>query len=138
MAWITRNWKMQGILTGLAVTLKHILKIGGRSQVTIQYPFERMKVAERFRGLHAINMDRCIGCGFCEKICPNSTITIVGYQGRWYPEFNMGMCMFCGLCVDACPTNALSMTGKYELANYTRQDLIYPPEKLLYREEEGE
>ncbi len=135
MAWISKNWAMTGIMKGLIVTLKHIFHIGDRPVVTVQYPYERMKVAPRFRGRHAIDEDACIGCGICEVSCPNGTITIVKYNGRWFPEFNLGMCLFCGLCVDACPMNALKMTGNYELADYTRESLVYSPDRLLFRKE---
>ena len=135
MAWISRNWTMIGIIKGLIVTMKHILQVGNRKTVTVQYPYERMKVAPRFRGRHAVDEDACIGCGICEVSCPNSTIQIVKYGTRWFPEFNLGMCLFCGLCVDACPMNALKMTGEYELADYTRESLIYSPEKILFKKE---
>ncbi|VVB85274.1 F(420)H(2) dehydrogenase subunit I [uncultured archaeon] len=135
MPWISKNWTMKGIIKGLIVTLKHVFHIGGRPTVTVQYPYERMKLAPRFRGKHAIDEDACIGCGICEVNCPNSTITIVKYNTRWFPQFNLGMCMFCGICVDVCPMNALKMTGNYELADYTRESLVYGPEKLLFKKE---
>ncbi len=132
MSWITMNWTMSGILKGLAVTIKHVLHIGNRPTVTVQYPYEKMKIAERFRGLHAVDQDACIGCGICEVNCPNSSIKIVKF-GRWYPQVNIGMCMFCGLCVDVCPVNAMKMTGKYELAEYDRSKLVYGPDRLLFK-----
>jgi len=135
MAWISKNWTMIGIIKGLIVTMKHILQIGNRKTVTVQYPYERMKVAPRFRGKHAVDEDACIGCGICETNCPNSTIQIVKYDTRWFPQFNLGMCLFCGLCVDACPMNALKMTGDYELADYTRESLVYGPERILFKKE---
>ncbi len=135
MTWISKNWTMVGIITGLIVTLKHVLQIGNRPTVTVQYPHERMKLAPRFRGRHAVDEDACIGCGICEVSCPNSTIRIVKYNGRWFPEFNLGMCLFCGLCLDACPMNAIKMDRGYELADYTRESLIYGPDRLLFKKE---
>ncbi|KCZ72540.1 NADH-quinone oxidoreductase, chain I [Candidatus Methanoperedens nitroreducens] len=133
MAWMSKNWTMTGIIMGLVVTLKHVLHIGDRPTVTVQYPYERMKLAPRFRGRHAVDEDACIGCGICEVNCPNSTIRIVKYKGRWFPELNLGMCMFCGLCVDACPMNAIKMTQDYELADYTRESVVYGPDRLLFK-----
>ncbi len=49
-------------------------------------------------------------------------------DGRWCPEFfriNFSRCIFCGLCGEACPTNAIQLTPDYELAEYSRQDLVY-------------
>jgi NADH-quinone oxidoreductase chain I len=135
MAWISKDWAMGGIIKGLIVTLKHVLRVGNRPTVTVQYPFERMKVSPRFRGLHAIDENSCIGCGICETNCPNSTITIVKHNTKWYPQVNMGMCLFCGICVDVCPMNAMKMTGNYELADYSRESLIYGPDRLLFNKE---
>jgi formate hydrogenlyase subunit 6/NADH:ubiquinone oxidoreductase subunit I len=94
-----------------------------------------MKTQPRFRGLHAIDENACIGCGICETNCPNSTITIVKHNTRWYPQVNAGMCLFCGICVDVCPMNAMKMTGNYELADYSRESLIYGPGRLLFKKE---
>jgi NADH-quinone oxidoreductase chain I len=135
MAWINKNWTMVGIIKGLIVTLKHVLQIGNRPTVTVQYPYERMEVHPRFRGLHAVDEDACIGCGICDVNCPNSSIKIVKHKGRWFPQVNIGLCMFCGLCVDVCPMNAMKMTGKYELADYSRESLVYNPDRLLFKRE---
>ncbi len=135
MAWISKNWAMTGIIKGLIVTLKHIFHIGDRPLVTVQYPYEKMNLAPRFRGRHSVDQDACIGCGICDVSCPNGTIRIVKYNGRWFPEFNLGMCLFCGLCVDACPMNAIKMNGGYELADYSRESLVYGPERILFKKE---
>jgi len=135
MTWISKDWAMGGIIKGLIVTLKHVFRIGNRPTVTVQYPYERMKTQPRFRGLHAVDEDACIGCGICETNCPNSTITIVKHNTRWYPQVNMGMCLFCGICVDVCPMNAMKMTGNYELADYSRESLVYGPGRLLFKKE---
>ncbi len=135
MTWISKNWTMVGIIKGLIVTMKHVLRIGNRPTVTIQYPYEKMNISPRYRGLHAVDENACIGCGICEVNCPNGTIDIVKYKTRWYPQVNIGMCLFCGICVDVCPMNAMKMTGKYELADYTRESLVYGPDRLLFNKE---
>jgi len=33
--------------------------------------------------------------------------------------------MFCGLCEDACPTDALELTQDFELATFTRENMIW-------------
>src|SRR5690606_15160380 len=50
--------------------------------------------------------------------------------GRVY-QINYLRCIMCGLCVEACPTRALTMTNEYELADRTRESLIYTKEELL-------
>ncbi|NMG83716.1 MAG: 4Fe-4S dicluster domain-containing protein [Methanosarcinales archaeon] len=93
-----------------------------------------MEIASRFRGLHSVDENKCIGCGICEMNCPNGSIQIVRHHKRWYPQVNIGQCMFCGLCVDTCPMDAMQMTGEYELAQRGRDGLVYDPDKLLVTE----
>src|SRR5438309_371872 len=44
--------------------------------------------------------------------------------------YDLSRCMFCGLCEDACPTDALELTQDFELANYSREDMIWDRETL--------
>ena len=44
--------------------------------------------------------------------------------------YDLSRCMFCGLCEDACPTDALELTQDFELANYTREGMIWDRETL--------
>ncbi len=71
---------MLGILTGLKVTLRHILNPG--STVTRKYPYEKRELPERSRGLIALLLEpetdifRCESCLMCEKACPPRAISI--------------------------------------------------------------
>ena len=49
-------------------------------------------------------------------------------------DLNIMRCVFCGLCVEACPVDAIRMdTGKYELADESRDRLVYDLDFLLNR-----
>ena len=50
--------------------------------------------------------------------------------GRVY-QINYLRCILCGLCIEACPTRALTMTNEFELADDTREKLIYEKSDLL-------
>ncbi|MHA1199533.1 MAG: FAD-binding protein [Candidatus Heimdallarchaeaceae archaeon] len=56
-----------------------------------------------------VDLDLCIGCKICEKVCPFRTIVVV-------PETKKAKvldgCTLCGTCVNACPENALSIERK--------------------------
>jgi NADH-quinone oxidoreductase subunit I/NAD(P)H-quinone oxidoreductase subunit I len=45
--------------------------------------------------------------------------------------------MMCGYCAEYCPKNAMLVTPEYELAGYTREDLIYDPFRLQYEDRPG-
>ncbi len=95
---------------------------------TLRYPKETKPVADRFRGLHINDVDKCIGCGNCRDICPCAAITMekASKIGRPIeidkkganpvrPKIDYGRCSFCALCVEMCPTGSLKMS----------KDLIY-------------
>ncbi len=46
-------------------------------------------------------------------------------------EINLSRCIFCGYCELACPFDAITMGNDFELADYTRSDLIFTKEMLL-------
>src|SRR5699024_8801236 len=46
-------------------------------------------------------------------------------------QINDLRCILCGLCIEACPTRALTMTNEYELADSSREALIYEKSDLI-------
>lgn len=50
----------------------------------------------------------CVGCGACERICPNGAVVKIGdVYNR-----DRSICTDCGLCVESCPSKAREMSGK--------------------------
>ena len=63
-----------GILKGMALTLKHLLL---RRPITTQYPEQRLTVSRRIRGnVLAWSQDKCVGCYTCARSCPHGCIQI--------------------------------------------------------------
>jgi NADH-quinone oxidoreductase subunit I len=115
---------------------------------TVEYPEQKKPTAPRFHGRHQLNrwpdgLEKCIGCELCAWACPADAIYVEGADntpderfspgeryGRTY-QINYLRCILCGLCVEACPTRALTMTNEYELADDSRESLIWTKEQLV-------
>jgi NADH-quinone oxidoreductase subunit I len=146
-------WESIAIVTrslwsGLRITFDHILKAHTSKKPlsiqddtyfnqssgisTIQYPHETLPVPDTGRYQLHNEIDDCIVCDKCAKICPVDCITIEpirateeigrtsdGTPKRIYAakfDIDMGKCCFCGLCTTVCPTECLTMTKTYDFS----------------------
>ena len=98
--------------------------------VTVQYPHETMPVPEVGRYQLHVEIDDCIVCDLCAKICPVDCIEIEsikstgpigqtsdGTTKRLYAakfDIDMAKCLYCGLCTVVCPTECITMTDQYD------------------------
>ena len=132
-------------LRGLRTTFGRVVE----GPVTVEYPEEKTPVYPRFRGRHKLHrfedtgLEKCVGCSLCAAACPAKCIRVVAAEntpdhqvsaGERYAEvyeINMARCIFCGYCEVACPFDAITMGNDYELADYSRSDLIFTKEMLL-------
>jgi len=131
---------------GLGLTLKHFFAAKNSREVlsvqsdnyfkqqegnsTIQYPHQVLPVPETGRYQLFVEMDDCIVCDLCAKICPVNCIDIEsiksteaigqtsdGTTKRLYAakfDIDMAKCMYCGLCTTVCPTECITMTNQYD------------------------
>ena len=137
--------KIMALAKGLATTAGEALR---GQRVTQQYPEEHYVPYPRFRGRHVLRrhengLEKCVGGALCAAACPAHCIRVIAgentdehriSEGERYAEvyeINMSRCIFCGYCELACPFDAITMGNDYELADYTRSDLIFTKEMLL-------
>lgn len=142
---------------GLQLTLKHLSKSGNSRKVhavenqryfdhvagleTLQYPYSQIPVPDQGRYRLHNEMDDCIVCDKCAKVCPVNCIDIEpikatetfgktsdGTPKRLYAavfDIDMAKCCFCGLCTTVCPTECLTMTKVYDFPEFDIRDMNY-------------
>jgi NADH-quinone oxidoreductase subunit I len=134
------------VFRGLSTVGGHTFK----EPITEQYPDHAPNLPAEFRGRLALSVNPetgehlCISCRQCERVCPDKCIEIVAHKS---PETNKlelidfkidhGLCMFCGLCTEVCPTTCIINTNDFEMADYSRESLIYDIKKLTLSQEES-
>ncbi len=146
------------IAVGMAETWKAMF----RPPITLQYPNERWQLPVNARGILFNNVDDCIGCFKCARICPVQCIYIdtvkalpdedLGKASMGNPirqhlvrfDIDMFKCCYCDFCTTVCPTECLYMTEEYENGVFSRENGIYhfskysPPEAMALRRREQE
>ncbi|OPY33052.1 MAG: F(420)H(2) dehydrogenase subunit I [Methanomassiliicoccales archaeon PtaU1.Bin124] len=130
------------IADGLRVTFKTLVRTTVHRPNTIQYPFEKLVKPDCYRGRPGIVLEKCIACSKCVRICPNRCIEMVPIESATLgkvkrPQVNVARCMMCGYCAEVCPTNAMIVTPEFELAAYSRSELMFDPFKLQFESKPG-
>ena len=107
----------------------------------MQYPKESLPVPDHGRYKLHNEIDDCIVCDLCAKVCPVNCIEIEpirstdiigktsdGTNKRIHAakfDIDMSKCCFCGLCTTVCPTECLTMTKSYDFSTFERADHVY-------------
>ena len=144
-------------LKGLSLTLRHLRNATKRRTpqgivsenyfdlqnglVTLQYPHEQLPIPDNGRYQLRNEIDDCIVCDKCAKVCPVDCITIdaikateeVGRASDGSPirlyaakfDIDMAKCCYCGLCTVVCPTECLTMDKKFDYSEFELGELTY-------------
>jgi NADH-quinone oxidoreductase subunit I len=124
--WCDGVWSgLRTTFVGLSITIPYLF----RKPYTLQYPEELPDIPNTERGLHNFEVDKCIACDQCAKICPVDCITIEAEgKGKFARmtkyEIDYTKCLFCALCTEPCPTACIHMGPTYDLVGYTRDEVI--------------
>jgi NADH-quinone oxidoreductase subunit I len=145
---------VQSTRKGMALTWKHAWNARKRRSVhqiqdsayfqnpdgivTLEYP--NVEIPTPVNGRYQLHneMDDCIVCDKCVKVCPVDCIDIepikatglVGHTSDGSPirlyaakfDIDMSKCCFCGLCTTVCPTECLTMTSEYDFSVFEVKD----------------
>lgn len=155
--WSNISITIKTLVKGLRTTARHFVKAtSSRKPIgitkssyfkqkdglsTLQYPHESFSIPDNGRYRLHNEMDDCIVCDKCVKICPVDCIEIdairateeIGKTSDGTPkrihgarfDIDMSKCCFCGLCTTVCPTESLTMTKSYDFSEYDVRDHTY-------------
>jgi len=109
---------IKSLIEGHLTVFKHLFK----KPVTLEYPEKKRTLTDAFRGKPELN--GCIGCGICKRVCPSGAINIKRTEDKIFYKIDLKKCIFCGNCMYYCPKGAVKMTKEYELATENHKDLV--------------
>lgn len=117
---------------------------------TVQYPKESIPVPDIGRYQLHNEIEDCIVCDKCAKICPVDCIDIepvrspevFGQTSDGTPlrihaakfDIDMAKCCFCGLCTVVCPTECLTMTKEFDFSTTNILDHNFSFSKMSEKE----
>lgn len=130
----------KSLAVGLGITLKAFFQ----PVVTMQYPYEHVKMPPRFRGHIDLVPDeetgesKCIVCGMCQKACPSGCISLAGEKPEGAKKkvltsytLDFTKCSLCGLCVESCKPGAITFSKDYNLAGPSKTAYVFDLLKRL-------
>ena len=119
---------MSSVVSHLVAIITGIKYLFLSKRMTIRYPEQVTKPKPGYRGMIKLNINKCIHCGLCAKVCPASAMKMISVKKKQTPVIDYQRCIFCGFCVDICPVNALENTWVHDVAKEKMKDLILFPE----------
>ncbi len=129
------------LLVGLSITFVEFFS----PTVTVQYPYQKLTMPEKYRGHIELIEDeegnpKCIVCMMCQRACPSNCISVAGKKEEGAKKKTLTLyqldftkCSLCGSCVESCNFGAIEYSKEYNLASTRREDFIFD---LLKRLEE--
>lgn len=86
---------------------------------------------QRYQREMQFDRNKCLGCGSCEKVCPNGAINM--QEG--IPVINREVCTLCGKCVNYCPEGLREIIGQEYTVKALVKELL--KDQMFYEDSGG-
>jgi Ni,Fe-hydrogenase III small subunit/formate hydrogenlyase subunit 6/NADH:ubiquinone oxidoreductase subunit I len=96
--------------------------------VTIGYPDAAAQIPANFRGAPRFDFARWADPRPAAAACPTGALSVRDSGDTGTVTMDYGLCTYCGECAAADPGGAVQMTGEFELAAFSRRDLVITAE----------
>lgn len=120
---------------GMMVTARYMFRPA--ETTTLEYPHKKIEIGPNYRGRLMNDVERCIVCELCAKVCPTNCITMDWEIGKDKSrilhnfDIDMTICLYCSLCTDVCPDSTndeegvkcLTMDGGYDYSSDRKEDI---------------
>ncbi len=84
-------------------------------------------IPPNFRGKLSYDVESCIGCKLCLKVCPSEALAFKPDEKK--VKHYVSRCTFCGQCVNICPKDCFVLTDEFLMAgldNYSDELVLNP------------
>lgn len=91
---------------------------------TRDYPVKKRINFKDTRGsISGIDINDCVFCGLCKKVCPSEAIDVDRIKKTW--ELDPFKCIICGECFDVCPKKCINLSEDYEKVTDVKQKMKF-------------